>query len=179
MRHLRTGLERLHSELQAEDEKAKQLAIETGTHKKPMSVPKRAARVLLRLNTAYTRCVHKGGPELVFPMLFGHMCYQTHVCWNVWTKTAVWRAMTAWRRSCNAMTSESPSTATMPATARPQPDQMAYAHRGLLSLLPKGWTSHEGGVLNPNGEWFASPQEAYKSYLVTHQCEKALTDEEL
>ena len=77
------------------------------------------------------------------------------------------------------MTSDCTSTATMPATARPQPDQMAYAHRGLLSLLPKTWTSHEGGVLNPNGEWFASPQEAYKSYLVTHQSEKALTEEEL
>ena len=67
----------------------------------------------------------------------------------------------------------------MRGTARPQPDQMAYAHRGLLSLLPKGWRSHEGGVLSPNDEWFDSPQEAYKSYLVTHQCEKALTEEEL
>ena len=179
MKHLRTGLERLHSQFKAEDEQAKQLAAETGTKKKPMAVSRRAARVLLRLNTAYTRCVHKGGPELVFPMLFGHMCYQTHRCWNVWTKTAVWRAMTAWRRSCNAMTTNSSSTETMRGAARPQPDQMAYAHRGLLSLLPKGWRSHEGGVLSPNDEWFDSPQEAYKSYLVTHQCEKALTEEEL
>ena len=179
MLHLRTGLERLHAEFQAEDEQAKQLALETASRKKPVATSKRAARLLLRLNTAYTRCVHKGGPELVFPMLFGHMCYQTHLCWNVWTKTAVWRAMTAWRRSCKHLTSDPSDNTSMPAAARPQPEHMAYAHRGLLSLMPKGWRSHEGGVLSPDDEWFASAQEAYKSYLVTHQCEKALSEEEL
>ena len=172
MKHLRVGLERLHLEFQEADEKAKQQAADTGQKKKGTGTSKKAARLLLRLNTAYTRCVHKGGPELVFPMLFGHMCYQTHRCWNVWTKTAVWRALEAWRRSCKQVVRDR-------LAVNKQPEQMAYAHRGLLSLLPKGWRHHEGGVFSPDDDWFATPQEAYKAFLVQHQVEKILTDEEL
>ena len=179
MQHLRAGLERLHAEFQLEDANAKQEAIETGERKQPIPTSKRAARLLLRLNTAYTRCVHKGGPELVFPMLFGHMCYQTHRCWNVWTKTAVWRAMTAWRRSCKEILNDTHPMASMGKGARQQQDKMAYAHRGLLSLMPAGWTQDGHHVMSPEGERYDSAQEAYKSYLVTHQCEKILTDDEL
>ena len=38
----------------------------------------RAAKMLLRINVAYTKCKHVGGSELVLPILFGHLCYHSH-----------------------------------------------------------------------------------------------------
>ncbi len=103
MQHLRAGIERLQTQLADEDAKVAAEARALGSGPKSLGSAKRAAKLLLRINTCYTKCKHVGGSELVFPILFGHLCYQTHKCWNVWTKTAVWRALESWRRAMKSI----------------------------------------------------------------------------
>ncbi len=129
MKHLRTGVERKLEEIKAEDRRLQEEHTVTGSGPKWMPPSKKQAQLLLRIQTAYTRSKHVGGAQLVFPMLFGHMCYNTHRCWNVWVKTAAWRAHESWRRAY--------------ASACPQPprkpsdrEQLAIAHRGCMVFLP-------------------------------------------
>ena len=95
-----------------------------------LGMAKRAAKMLLRINTAYTKCKHVGGSEVVFPIIVGHLFYQTHSCWNVWTKAAVWRALESWRRSIKSIHALSADNVK-------EPDQMVHADRGNGAFLPK------------------------------------------
>ena len=78
-KHLRVGIERLQQEIADQEAQLRREARFLGSGPKSSGSNKRAAKMLLRINTAYTKCKHVGGSELVFPILFGHLCYQTQV----------------------------------------------------------------------------------------------------
>ena len=129
MKHLRVGIERLQQEVADQEAQLRREARFLGPGPKSLGSNKRTAKMLLRINTAYTKCKRVGGSELVFPILFGHLCYQTHKCWNVWTKTAVWRALESWRRSIGSIHAVAPDMVA-------EPESIAHADRGGLALLP-------------------------------------------
>ena len=129
MKHLRVGIERLQQEIADQEAQLRRKARFLGSGPKSLGSNKRAAKMLLRINTAYTKCKHVGGSELVFPILFGHLCYSTHKCWDVWTKTAVWRALESWRRSIGSIHAVAPDMVA-------EPESIAHADRGGLALLP-------------------------------------------
>ena len=137
MKHMRAGIERLEKDIAKEETEMRKQARSLGSGPKSLGLAKRAAKMLLLINTAYTKCKHVGGSELVFPILFGHLCYQTHKCWNVWTKTAVWRALESWRRSISSIHAVDPDIVV-------EPESIAHADRGGLALLPKTWRPMEG-----------------------------------
>ena len=144
-KHMRAGIERLEQEVVDEETQLRSKARFLGSGPKSLGSNKRAAKMLLRINTAYTKCKHVGGSELVFPILFGHLCYSTHKCWNVWTKTAVWRALESWRRSITSIYAVDPDIVV-------EPESIAHADRGGLALLPKTWRPMEGKkVQGPDG----------------------------
>ena len=64
MQHLRAGIERLQDQLAAEEAKVAAEAKALGRGPKSLGLARRAAKMLLRINTAYTKCKHVGGSEL-------------------------------------------------------------------------------------------------------------------
>ena len=66
MQHLRAGIERLHTQLEDENAKIAAERKRLGTGPKSLGFAKRDAKILLRINTSYTKCKHVGGSELVF-----------------------------------------------------------------------------------------------------------------
>ena len=83
MTNLRSGIARKLQEIEDEEAALRQTRKEIGTGPTSLPFSKKAAQILIRVNTSYTKAKHIGGAQLVFPMLFGHMCYLTHRCWNV------------------------------------------------------------------------------------------------
>ena len=71
MKHMRAGIERLEQEIADEETQIRSKARSLGSGPKSLGPTKRAAQLSLRINTAYTKCKHVGGSELVFPILFG------------------------------------------------------------------------------------------------------------
>ena len=127
--------------------------------------------MLLRINTAYTKCKHVGGSELVFPILFGHLCSQTHKCWNVWTKTAVWRALESWRRSIGSIHAVAPDIVV-------ELESIAHADRGGLALLPKTWRPMEGKkAQGPDGTAYETVGRAQEAFLASQAMDKHLPAE--
>ena len=74
MKHLRAGIERYEKEIAEEEAALRSNARILGEGPKSLGRGQRAAKMLLRINTAYTKCNHVGGSEFVFPILFGHLC---------------------------------------------------------------------------------------------------------
>ena len=154
MQHLRTGIERLQVELQEQNARLRSQAASVGQGQKSLGVSKTAAKVLLRINTTYTKWKHIGGAELVFPMLHGHLCYQTHTCWNVWTKAVVWRALESWRRSISSIYVADP-------LAEDEQAKMIHADRGAARFLPKTWkVQSDQKVVTPGGTIYDSIESA-------------------
>ena len=89
MKHLRVGIERLQQEIADQEAQLRRKARFLGSGQKSLGSNKRAAKMLLRINTAYTKCKHVGGSELVFPLLFGHLCHQTCCCLRIGLHTSV------------------------------------------------------------------------------------------
>ena len=173
MHHLRAGIERLQEEIVQQEMKIKQDARVFGTGPKSLGISKRAAKLLLRINTAYTKSKHVGGSELVFPILFGHMCYQTHRCWNVWTKTAVWRTLEAWRRSVGRIHAVDDKKMA-------EPERIVYADRGGLALLPKTWRIlSDAKVMGPDGTIYSNMQTAQECFLASHAIETHISPDDI
>ena len=173
MQHLTKGIERLQDQLAADEAKLAAEAKALGRGPKSLGLARRAAKTLLRINTSYTKCKHVGGSELVFPMLFGHLCYQTHKCWNVWTKTAVWRALESWRRSIGSIHAIAPEEVD-------EPEQMVHADRGSLNFLPKDWLRVDGSkVRGPDGTLYASVRLAQEAYLASQSMDRHVPTEDL
>ena len=172
MKHLRAGIERVVTELNSEDQKLAAEAKIIGSGPKSVSMAKRVARILLRINTSYTRCKHIGGAELVFPIVFGHLCYGTHKTWNVWTKTAVWRALESWRRSCGSL-----HVATSAQMEEPQ--QMVHAVRGKLDYLPTDWVLDGETVKAPDGSIYDSVHHAQEAFFASQAMLKHVADGDL
>ena len=173
MKHFREGIERLHKQLAEEEAQMARDRKALGAGPKSLGIAKRAAKTLLRINTAYTKCKHVGGSELVFPIIFGHLCYQTHSCWNVWTKAAVWRALESWRRSIKSIHAVAANDVV-------EPDQMVHADRGKLAYLPKEWRPFgQDKVQGPDGTIYASVALAQEAYLATNAMEKQLESHEV
>ena len=161
MKHLRAGIERLLQQISEEESRIASDAHKLGSGPKSLGMAKRSAKTLLRINTCYAKCKHVGGSELVFPMLFGHMCYQTHKCWNVWTKTAVWRALESWRRAIGSIHKA-------PAEDVVELESLAYADRGGVALLPKDWQPIRGGaVRGPDGSMYQNVKAAQGAFLAS------------
>ena len=57
----------------------------------------RTAQVLNKFQSAFLRASWKRGCELLFPILYRHMSFQTHRCWQVLMRKATWLAAEAWR----------------------------------------------------------------------------------
>ena len=173
MKHLREGIERLHKQIAEEEAQMARDAKALGAGPKSLGMAKRAAKMLLRINTAYTKCKHVGGSELVFPIIFGHLCYQTHSCWNVWTKAAVWRALESWRRSIKSIHAVAGDDVV-------EPDQMVHADRGRLAYLPKEWRAFgHKKVQGPDGTIYENVASAQEAYLAMHSMEKHLESHEV
>ncbi len=173
MKHMRTGIERLEQEIAEEESKIRSNARALGSGPKSLGPAKRAANMLLRINTAYTKCKHVGGSELVFPILFGHLCYQTHKCWNVWAKAAVWRALEAWRRSIGSIHAVAPDAVV-------EPESITYADRGSFVLLPKTWHAvHGKRVQGPDGSVYENVAEAQEAFLASQAIDKHIPAEDI
>ena len=167
MKHLRAGIARKLQEIEDEEAALRQTRKELGTGPTSLPFSKKAAQILIRINTSYTRAKHVGGAQLVFPMLFGHMCYTTHRCWNVWTKTAVWRAMRAWRETCKGQAATESGSASFSG-------QLVLAHRGKLSALPTTWKQRGSQVEAPDGTLYNSVSAARQAFLATNAMDSAL-----
>ncbi len=172
MTNLRSGIARKLQEIEDEEAALRQTRKEIGTGPTSLPFSKKVAQILIRINTAYTKAKHIGGAQLVFPMLFGHMCYQTHRCWNVWTKAAVWRAMQSWRKASKGCAAEE-SHASLPS------GQLVLAHRGKMSPLPTRWKQRGSGVLAPDGTVYDSIATARRAFLAANAVDSALDVAEL
>ncbi len=172
MTNLRSGIARKLQEIEDEEAALRQTRKEIGTGPTSWPFSKKAAQILIRINTSYTKAKHIGGAQLVFPMLFGHMCYQTHRCWNVWTKAAVGRAMQSWREASKGCAAEE-SHASLPS------GQLVLAHRGKMSPLPTTWKQRGSGVLAPDGTVYDSIATARRAFLAANAMDSALDVAEL
>ena len=59
---------------------------------------RRTMQVLTRFESSFWRVSWKGGCEMVFPILFGHLSFMTHRRWTVYMKKTIFLAAEAWRR---------------------------------------------------------------------------------
>ena len=74
VKHLRAGIDRYGKDIAEEEAQTGSNARILGEGPTSLGRGKRAAKMLLRINTAYTKCKHVGGSEFVCPILFGHLC---------------------------------------------------------------------------------------------------------
>ena len=157
MKHLRVGIERLQPAIADQEAQLRREARFLGPGPKSLGSNKRAAKMLLRINTAYTKCKHVGGSELVFPILFGHLCYQTH----------------KWGRSIGSIHAVAPDMVA-------EPESIAHADRGGLALLPKTWCRREGKkVEGPDGTLYESVGKAQEAFLASQSMSKHLPAEDI
>jgi len=57
-----------------------------------------AKKTVVRLQTKLDACGHKGGPEMGFAPLFGHMCYVSHRFWRLTCRVGIAKLLKAWRK---------------------------------------------------------------------------------
>ena len=87
LQRLLEGVLRLHAEWAANQEQST----------RPPSAYKKTMQMLSRFDTSFRRASWKRGTEMVFPMLFGHMPFNTHRCWCVYMRKAFWLGAQSWR----------------------------------------------------------------------------------
>ena len=95
-------------------------------------------QVLTKMETAFRRATWRSGAELVFPMLFHHMSFQTHRCWTVYMKAATFMAAEAWRQEYNQIS----ATIGMPESHEVSIAQLPMPGR---SKLVDGWHQESRG----------------------------------
>ncbi|CAK0887182.1 unnamed protein product [Prorocentrum cordatum] len=107
---MRRGLERLQAQRQAQQDKMKLELQQRGDDpEKTLSAADRRALggkskfgetldLVKNLSASYRRCYWKSGPEMLFPIFYGHLTYAPHRCWAIFIKKGVFLAAGAWRR---------------------------------------------------------------------------------
>ena len=161
MRKIMEGIRNLHNTWNDEAaKKEKSEAGEPATSKRQDSFRK-ALQMLNRLDTSFRRASWKSGCEMLFPVLFNHMSFQSHRCWCVFTRRAIWLAAESWRRFYGQMQRHSESLeATVVQFQLPNGPQVD---------LPEGWSRRlkapsEECYVDPNGISYTEaemPEVAY------------------
>jgi len=148
LRNLMEGIRNLHTTWQDKiRESANSQATDPQISKRQESFRK-AMQTLNRLDTSFRRASWKSGCEMLFPILFGHMSFQTHRCWCVFVRRAIWLSAESWRRFYGQMASlEEATGATVLQFHLPQ---------GTTVQLPEGWTMQlqspgQQSYIDPNG----------------------------
>jgi len=142
MRRLMEGVRRLHDTWKHEEENA-----DTEPTSSSKQAFRRTLQALNRFDTSFRKASWKSGSEMLFPIIFGHMSFQTHRCWCVFMKRAIWLTAEAWRRYYGQVSLPSADTD----TAAPQ----FKLPSGKVVALPEGWRSEvqDGQVtyVDPDG----------------------------
>ena len=112
LRRIMEGIRRLHSEWHQQDEAAQAAEKEDPTTSRQQAF-RRSLQMLNRLDTSFRRASWKSGCEMLFPILFGHMSFQTHRCWCVFMRRTIWLAAEAWRRYYGQLKSAAPGSSTV------------------------------------------------------------------
>ena len=68
---------------------------------------KKRMQALCRFETKFRSSQWKGGSEIAFTILFGHLSFVTHRCWNVFTRKAIFCASEAWRLAYGQLATDS------------------------------------------------------------------------
>ena len=142
MRRLMEGIRRLHDAWKHEEENA-----DTTITSSSRRAFRRTLQALNRFDTSFRRASWKSGCEMLFPIIFGHMSFQTHRCWCVFMKRAIWLTAEAWRRYYGQVSLPKADTdAAAPQFKLPS---------GSMVALPEGWRRdvQDGEVLymDPDG----------------------------
>jgi len=135
MRQIMEGVRTLQASSQVEpapDAKTETTNSETATNRRQEAF-RAALRTLNRLDTSMRRASWKSGCEMLFPIMFGHMSFQTHRCWCVFIRRATWLAAESWRRFYGQTGgSENGATSTT---------LLFHLPHGKSMQLPEGWTT--------------------------------------
>ena len=164
MTKLRDGLQKLQDDWQQQklQQKAEPLAAD-GRRVKQKTLPQKAMSVLMRVRAVYEASSYRSASELVFPILFGHLCYASHSCWTVFVQKALYQCTVSYD---NAF----PSEINQQYTAPPDGERVSCMVNGRNITLPDTWSrlTNEDDtivIVNPEGEAFLSEKEAILSYL--------------
>jgi len=115
---------------------------------------RRALQTLNRLDTSFRRASWKSGCEMLFPILFGHMSFQTHRCWCIFMRRTIWLAAESWRRYYG----QAKNTVVGSNSVAPQ----FKLPTGALITLPQGWRTElrEGQevYIDPDGASYTSQE---------------------
>jgi len=165
LRRILQGIRRLHSEWEekAAAEKPSQMnatgkasavAADAGEKASRQQAFRRALQTLNRLDTSFRRASWKSGCEMLFPILFGHMSFQTHRCWCIFMRRTIWLAAESWRRYYGQVKGTVVgSTSVTPQFKLPT---------GALITLPQGWHMElrEGRevYIDPDGASYTSQE---------------------
>ena len=144
LRRIMEGIRRLQAEWEDKDATQKQpqpsasskdgdtgSADKEGERTSRQQVFRRALQTLNRLDTSFRKASWKSGCEMLFPILFGHMSFQTHRCWCVFMRRTIWLAAEAWRRYYG----QAKTTSVGSSTVAPQ----FKLPTGTVITLPQGW----------------------------------------
>ena len=55
-------------------------------------------QLLMRMKSSYEAASHRSSSELVFPILFGHLCYASHACWTVFVQKALYQCTASYEK---------------------------------------------------------------------------------
>ena len=135
MRQIMQGVRTLHAQRQVEpapEAKTETTTSEITTNKRQESF-RTALRMLNRLDTSMRRASWKSGCEMLFPIIFGHMSFQTHRCWCVFIRRATWLAAESWRRFYGQTAGSDNGTAST--------NLLFQLPHGKSVQLPEGWTT--------------------------------------
>ena len=156
LRKIMDGIRNLHTTWQSEvrEQSEKSGAADIQTTKRQESFRK-ALQTLNRLDTSFRRASWKSGCEMLFPILFSHMSFQTHRCWCVFVRRSIWLAAESWRRFYGQMASHEEATgATLLQFQLPQ---------GPAVQLPQGWSEQlqnpgQKSYIDPNGNSYSESE---------------------
>ena len=121
----------------------------------------RSMQMLMRFESSFRRASWKSGCEMVFPILFGHLCFATQRCWTVYMCKAIFLAAEAWRCFYGQTSTHSHSSVT---------SKLDFEMPAGNQILPTGWSQRS--ELGPNGHStvYVSPDGAeYDSLSFTQK----------
>ena len=164
LRRIMEGIRRLHAEWEEKDrgeevmpttkQQAEQEPDAQGTPTGRQQAFRRALQTLNRLDTSFRRASWKSGCEMLFPILFGHMSFQTHRCWCVFMRRTIWLGAEAWRRYYGQLQT------TMVGSSSVAPQFQLPG--GKLITLPSGWREElkdgSGIYIDPDGVQYSSEE---------------------
>ena len=105
------------------------------------------------------RASWQNGSEMAFPMLFGHLAFQTHRCWCVFMRKAFWYGAESWRMFYGQQ---------LPTAAKPsEPVAYTLPEGGQVTL--EGWRTEQRdgetvyvGAGGQETDWIGHAYEMYK-----------------